>query len=153
MSSHSENEEVNVIQDGNCCKGPLVQRANPIQEQSPNRVISPYPFSHTSQEEMEDREHLSTTGWNMQADDEQQLQPKALFQFDYAQLFESSFIPVEQDCFMEDCDDFSLESSLADDLSLDDPASFWQEGVVVSNNENEPTKRERTNHTAELTKH
>jgi len=141
----------------------LLRRANPIRErsmqsfsdaddhqaleESPSRVISPYPFSHTSQEEMEDREKLTTNatalGWSLHGDEENEdddmnknSENKA-FEVDYSHFFErESVVPIDQEDAVMECDDFSLSTahSLEDDLSLggisNDPASFWEEGVT-----------------------
>jgi hypothetical protein len=144
---------------------PYVRRANPIDEQhsatiddesdldddtmetgdSPHfRVISPYPFSHTSKEEIEDREHLtSILEWSLE------VRPKC--HVDYSGFFALGGAANNTDQVMSDeCDDFSLSSHEANSLSQDgflgsiseDPKSFWEEGVgpVMSDRSQSPTQ-------------
>ena len=145
---------------------PYVRRANPINEQHsattiddesdldddtmetgelPHfRVISPYPFSHTSKEEMEDREQLtSILEWSLE------VRPKC--HVDYSGFFGLSDTANDNDQVMSDeCDDFSLSSHEANSLSQDgflgsiseDPASFWEDGVgpVMSDRSQSPTQ-------------
>jgi hypothetical protein len=148
----------------------FVQRANPIDEQQSGaageddddedmeegsccRVISPYPFSHTSKEEIEEREQLTSVfDWNLQAADSENTaarhEKKFSIQVDYSRFFELG--EAVNDQAMDDCDDFSLSSheanSLSEDLCLasisEDPASFWEDGVgpIVSDRNESPTQ-------------
>jgi hypothetical protein len=138
-----------------------VRRANPINEQQSAtmddesdfdddlmetqfRVISPYPFSHTSAEEMEDREQLtSILEWSLE------VRPKC--HVDYSGFFALDNEARNNDQFMsEECDDFSLSSHEANSLSQDgflgsiseDPASFWEGcvGPEMSDRSQSPTQ-------------
>ena len=144
---------------------PYVRRANPINEQQSAtiddesdldddtmetldlpqfRVISPYPFSHTSKEEMEDREQLTRIlEWSLE------VRPKC--HVDYSGFFALDDAANNYDQVMSDeCDDFSLSSHEANSLSQDgflgsiseDPASFWEEGVgpAMSDRSKSPTQ-------------
>ena len=142
---------------------PYVRRANPINEQQsatidesdedddtmeavdlPHfRVISPYPFSHTSKEEMEDREQLtSILEWTLE------VRPKC--HVDYSSFFELGDAANHDQVMSDECDDFSLSSHEANSLSQDgflgsiseDPASFWEEGVgpIMSDRSQSPTQ-------------
>lgn len=86
-------------------------------------VISPYPFSHASQEEIEDREQLSAVfNWALESSSTLDCNPhssKMHFQFENAESLDGAM----------DCDDFSVESEVSDNLCLDsisdNPSSFW----------------------------
>jgi hypothetical protein len=123
----------------------LVQRANPVggsyttvedDFESSIRVISPYPFSHTSQEEIEDREHLAGAfDWALQSDHDIQQPDLAVrvFEMDYAQFFEMNDMDVDSTTTpTDDTDDFSVASNVSYDLCLDntDPTSFWNAGIM-----------------------
>jgi hypothetical protein len=142
---------------------PHVRRANPINEQQSAtidesdedddtmeavdlpyfRVISPYPFSHTSKEEMEDREQLTNIlEWSLD------IRPKC--HVDYSSFFELGDAANSDQVMSDECDDFSLSSHEANSLSQDgflgsiseDPASFWEEGVgpIMSDRSQSPTQ-------------
>jgi hypothetical protein len=146
---------------------PYVRRANPINEQQSGtstiddesdldddimdigdlqqlRVISPYPFSHTSKEEMEDREQLtSILEWSFEV--------RPTCHVDYSGFFALDDMANNNEQIMSDkCDDFSLSSHEANSLSQDgflgsiseDPASFWKEGIdrVISERSHSPTQ-------------
>jgi hypothetical protein len=148
---------------------PFVQRANPINEQQSAtvddesdfddddtgmeiegsqylRVISPYPFSHTSKEEIEDREQLTNNlKWGLSSSMHHKCH------VDYSTFFESSEAARNNDLAMsEEYDDFSLSSHEANSLSKDgflgsiseDPASFWEDGAgpVMSDRSQSPTQ-------------
>jgi hypothetical protein len=131
---------------------PEVQRANPISDPSSMSssseedlvplsvddgcrvVVSPYPFSHTSQEEIEEREQLWAGSWTSDMPATELVQneySKFLFQVDYARFFERTGCQGE----VMDCDDFSLSSKEAHSISpedlciSEDPESFWERGV------------------------
>jgi hypothetical protein len=126
----------------------LVQRANPVggsyatvedDFESSIRVISPYPFSHTSQEEIEDREQLAGAfDWALQSDQDlpQTENVERVFEMDYAQFFEMDGMDVDSTASAcsaaDDTDDFSVASNVSDDLCLDktDPTSFWNAGIM-----------------------
>lgn len=103
------------------------------------RVISPYPFSHTSREEISERQHLSyalrlTLGSPYNKDDHQTTtrhEESDAIQVEYINC--SGRITDENDVVMEECDDFSVSihdaDSLSKDLGLEDPASFWEDGA------------------------
>ena len=103
------------------------------------RVISPYPFSHTSSEEISEREHLSnalrlTLESHCNKDDHQTTtrhEENDAIQVEYFNC--SGPITDENDVEMEECDDFSVSlqdaDSLSTDLGLEDPASFWEDGA------------------------
>lgn len=120
--------------------GLLVRRANPVGSytasieddvESSCRVISPYPFSHTSQEEIEDREQLAGAfDWALPSDETQQPDPcreARIFEMDYARFFDMDV----DDSPDADSDDFSVASSVSIDLCLDgtDPTAFWDVGM------------------------
>lgn len=146
---------------------PFVRRANPINELHSAtiddesdlddetmetgdlpyfRVISPYPFSHTSKEEVEDREQLTCLlEWSLEK------RPKC--HVEYSSFFELGDVAnnnINEHAMSDECDDFSLSSNEANSLSHDgfldsiseDPASFWQEGVgpVMSDRSQSPTQ-------------
>jgi hypothetical protein len=131
---------------------PEVQRANPISDPSSMSlsaeedlvplsvedgcrvVVSPYPFSHTSQEEIEEREQLWACSWTSDMPTTELIQNehnKFLFQVDYAHFFERKGCQGE----VMDCDDFSLSSKEAHSINpeelciSEDPESFWEQGV------------------------
>lgn len=137
---------------------PRFRRANPIdqrkvaagegedmEECSYCRVISPYPFSHTSKEEIEEREQLTNAfDWTLETEPNDNCgmlngwDTKCAVQVDYSRFFE--LLEAVNDQVMDECDDFSLSSheanSLSDDLFFsDNPASFWEEGSgpILSN--------------------
>jgi hypothetical protein len=102
------------------------------------RVISPYPFSHTSREEISERELLSdallTLGSPKKKDDHRIMtgnKINAAIEVDYSSFFGRT--SDENDVAMEECDDFSVSIQDADtiskDLGLGDPASFWEDGA------------------------
>ena len=103
------------------------------------RVISPYPFSHTSREEISERELLRdalrlTLGSPQNKDDQRMTtgnKMNAVIQVDYSSFF--GRCSDENDVAMEECDDFSVSIQDADtiskDLGLEDPASFWEDGA------------------------
>lgn len=118
-----DDEEEDMVEDGNYY-----------------RVISPYPFSHASKEEIEEREQLTNAfDWDLQTAHNEKTsgrhEKKFSIQVDYSRFFELGEGVYDQ--AMDDCDDFSLSSqeanSLSEDLCLasisEDPASFWEEGV------------------------
>jgi hypothetical protein len=126
--------------DGAYVNGEMDTRGEPYY-----RVISPYPFSHTSKEEIEDREQLtSVLEWSLE------VRPKC--HVDYSSFFElGETANTNNDQIMsDDCDDFSLSSHEANSLSEDnflgsiseDPASFWEDGVgpVMSDRSQSPTQ-------------
>lgn len=147
---------------------PRVRRANPINDQHiasgddidedaeegmGSRVISPYPFSHTSKEEIEEREQLTNAfDWSQEAVDSYECsdghEMKFSIQVDYSRFFE--LVGTIGDQVMEDCDDFSLSSheanSLSENLCLasisEDPAAFWEVGVghIASNRCDSPAQ-------------
>ena len=101
------------------------------------RVISPYPFSHTSQEELSEREQLSDAfRWTLRSTNNSDDFLTCKVTNAAVQVDNSSFfgrIGDQNDAVMEDCDDFSLSiqdaDSLSRDLCLEDPASFWEDGA------------------------
>jgi hypothetical protein len=138
---------------------PFVRRANPIYDQQSSagvdseeeeeymedetcrRVISPYPFSHTSKEEIEELEQLTNAfDWNLQGAQNDNSrgchEKKFSIEVDYSRFFQHGVAVGDQ--VMDEYDDFSLSSheanSLSEDLCLgsisEDPASFWEEGIV-----------------------
>lgn len=126
----------------------LVRRANPVggsyttvedDFESSIRVISPYPFSHTSLEEIEDREQLAGAfDWALQSEETLQQPENAerVFEMDYAQFFEMNGMDVDSTASpctaVDDTDDFSVASNVSYDLCLDktDPTSFWNAGIM-----------------------
>jgi hypothetical protein len=154
---------------------PYVRRANPINEQqsatiddesdlddgdddeigssSYFRVISPYPFSHTSEEEIEDRKQLnSVLEWRIKLNhnDKSSSRFGQKCHVDYSSFFELSENINNDQVMADECDDFSLSSHEANSLSEDgflgsiseDPASFWEEGVgpIMSDRSQSPTQ-------------
>lgn len=155
--------------------GGYVRRANPINEQqsynfadeesdfddevmemaaSPCfRVISPYPFSHASKEEIEERQQLAKgpLEWNLDMGIHH-------FSFedsgkkchvDYLSFFELNAFVHNDQVMAEDCEDFSLTSHEANTLSQndflgaasEDPASFWgEDGPLMSDRSLSPTQ-------------
>ena len=140
---------------------PLVRQANPVgdttgasssttdegmSDRADRRVISPYPFSHTSQEEIEEREHLSGA-FNWALDNNATAQPneKFHFQFDYTRFFDLNDLGTAH---AMECDDFSVASKVSEDLDLDsisnNPSSFWGDNdqqLAESNSGNESLPR------------
>lgn len=120
----------------------LVRRANPVgsytasaedELESSCRVISPYPFSHTSKEEMDDREQLAGAfDWALPSDETQPSDggEARIFEMDYARFFDIDCMDVDGST-NADSDDFSVESSVSIDLCLSetDPTTFWDVGV------------------------
>jgi len=100
-------------------------------------VISPYPFSHASREEITEREQLSNAlSWtlassNISPEVKNKTATTASLQVDCSYFYGQA--GAETDAVMEDCDDFSVSiadaESLSRDLGLGDPASFWEEGA------------------------
>jgi hypothetical protein len=122
----------------------LVRRANPVGSyptveddlDSSCRVISPYPFSHTSQEEIQDREHLAGAfDWTLLSDqDIQAADGERVFEMDYAQFFDMmDGMDVDSTGSPDETDDFSVASNVSYDLCLDrtDPTTFWNAGVDI----------------------
>lgn len=101
-------------------------------------VISPYPFSHASREEITEREQLSNTlSWTLASSNiARELKTKTAnttsLQADCSIFFGQAGAATD-DVVMGDCDDFSVSiedtESLSRDLGLEDPASFWEEGA------------------------
>jgi hypothetical protein len=128
-----------------------LQLANPIFEQRGSvgdvdglggsmRVISPYPFFHASQQEVEERQQLKT--WSMPTEEtidasttrEHSLNNNK--RIDYSLFFQSGVNQVASGGM--DCDDFSISSHEAESIEDDlwcfekisgDPAAFWEEGM------------------------
>jgi hypothetical protein len=156
--------------------GGYVRRANPINEQqsatvaeeeesdiddeememaaSPCfRVISPYPFSHASKEELEEREQLTSVPleWNLDMGIHcfSSGDTEGKCHVDYSSFFELNVHINNDQVMAEDCEDFSLSSHEANTLSendflgsiSEDPASFWGEGgPIMSDRSQSPTQ-------------
>jgi hypothetical protein len=134
-ASNSHNDPISV--------SPL-QLANPVHEQHDSsenydsvRVISPYPFSHASQEEIEEREQLTgTLDWSMHPEDtgDSSITEEHIHAGEYCVNYSLYFQSGAQQMDCDD-DDFSVSSheanSIEDDLCLEniseDPASFWKD--------------------------
>lgn len=110
-------------QQATTCWDQQIQQVSREEESSSCRIISPYPYPHASQEEIEEREHLSDCSLS---------------------CFMHSSIGLKQSddglSALMDCDDFTISSkeihSLSgDDICLhsisDDPTLFWQEAVGI----------------------
>jgi hypothetical protein len=157
--------------------GGFVRRANPINEQQSTtvaeeeeesdiddeememaaspcfRVISPYPYSHASKEEIEEREQLANVPleWNLEMGIHHfsSAEPGEKWYVDYTSFFELNSHVNNDQVMAEDCEDFSLSSHEANTLSEDnflgsiseDPASFWgDDGPVMSDRSQSPTQ-------------
>jgi hypothetical protein len=140
-------ESAMAMADNNDCTPrplPGVYRANPVQSQENmeetedevgSRVISP--FSHTaSVEEIEEREQLTTSlDWTTRLDGNEAFKGEHYI-VNFSRFFDPNTLANNIDV-MDCCDDFSLSSHEANDLSEDpcletiskDPASFWEEGI------------------------
>lgn len=115
------------------------------------RVISPFPFLHATQGELEERQQLSCEGmtWSGMPTEEivdastteehHQYQHESNPRINYSLFFQSvanANVNASATGIM-DCDDFSISSheaeSIDDDLCFEkisgDPASFWEEGM------------------------
>jgi len=109
------------------------------------RVISPYPFSHASREEITEREQLGCAlSWTLASqhnDVRANMLPSkttnTAIHIDYNCFLglDGGVGATDADAVMEECDDFSVSIQDADtwsrDLGLEDPASFWEDGASM----------------------
>lgn len=106
------------------------------------RLISPYPFSQASHEEITEREELTNTPikWILGPEPSSTTTSNTKQELVSVQVNYSSFFADllggdvgEIDAAMDECDDFSVSvhdvESLSRDLGLEDPASFWEKGA------------------------
>jgi len=106
------------------------------------RLISPYPFSQASHEEITEREELTNTPikWTLEPEPSSTTTSNTKQESVSVQVNYSSFFAGllggdvgEIDAEMDECDDFSVSvndvESLSRDLGLEDPASFWEKGA------------------------
>lgn len=96
------------------------------------RVISPYPFSHASREEIAEREQLTNDlSWTLTTDNFTCITKQLIAaDYDYKCIFgKLADAVMNEGC----CDEFSVSThdadSLSGDLDLRNPASFWEEGA------------------------
>lgn len=115
------------------------------------RVISPYPFSHTSHDEITGRMQLlanNAISWTLDSDDSYDDDKKTELDVPGEHCW---FYAMESDIVMDDCDDFSVsingQDSLSRDLGLEDPAAFWEEGastiphsIIIQRRSNSPNE-------------
>ena len=93
-------------------------------------VVSPYPFSSASQEEIDEREKLARTmPWVEQDENEDQSKRQDMsFYFDMRALHDREM----------ECDDFSISSNEVDSLEdlgesfSTDPETFWEAPVEMN---------------------
>jgi hypothetical protein len=135
-----EGSEMNSEGDSQTGRRPISehQETDDFLEDHHRRVISPYPFSHTSQQEVEELEQLTNScDWSLQKVRTEKGSAwggkKISILVDYTRFLEFGGMAVDQ--VMDD--DFSISSreahSLSDDFCLssisDNPASFWEECI------------------------